>query len=289
MTKIILRNQGLILLATIALSSCGGGGGGALTQSDFCSKKAEAECKGVATKCVATTDACKAVRVATCNAFALEQQMNPSALARPFRPELAQDCLNKTTAVYAKPTITPADRLPMEIACARVFSGKKKDTDTDKTCINDYECDASQICDLGFGLCAVKKSVAGMANCNNPGDVCPATEYCNTATPRDCVARPTVGMPCSPPAIPCLDTQRCAAGVCAERVGIGMTCGSDSDCKPEAPYCDSYSGKICVAGFTPSTGVPECVMGFGGVMPGGGTGGSSGGGSGGAGGAGGAP
>jgi hypothetical protein len=71
--------------------------------------------------------------------------------------------------------------------------------------------------------------------------------------------------------------------MCVDRIALGMSCAADSDCKVEGPYCDSFNGSICTAGFSPGTGQAECRE-YGSTV-GGGTGGASGGGTGGAGGA----
>lgn len=283
MKKIFLKKPGLVLLAAIGVSC--GGGDSPLTESDFCAQKADRECEAVRTRCVSMASDCKTVRKVTCQEFAARQQMQPSVADRPFRPEFAQDCLNKTSETYKQPTVTPADRLVMELACARVFSGKKKDGDIDTSCTNDFMCDVSQICDTEFGQCAPKKVVGAGAGCNNPGEVCPAEEYC-AGSPRDCTARRTSGMSCDA-VNPCRDDFQCMSGFCAQKVAFGFSCGQDSDCQLDAPYCDPFNGNICLPGFIPSPGITECVQTFGGRVPGAGsgTGGTTGGGgSGGAGG-----
>lgn len=254
------------MLASIA--GCGGGSGGStLTQNEFCAKKAANECMGVADRCAATSAACKAKRVFACDAFAVVQQAAPSSpTTRPFRPDLAGACLSKATEVYAKPLITPTDRNTLDEACARVFSGKKKATDaTEPTCVSDYECDANQICDSFFKTCAPKKPVAANAGCNNPGEICPAGQFC-TGSPRKCVPRQMAGETCD--ASPCLETLRCVGGTCAERVGLTMHCASDDDCLPEVPYCDTFNGSICTTGFSPSTLNAECIGAFGAMSAG---------------------
>jgi hypothetical protein len=278
----ISRFGWMTVLVALGLS-CGGSDGG-LTQTEFCKQKAAKECGAVAMRCIADDDACKAARVLACEAFAEAQQAPPSsAVLRPFRPDKASACINKAGEVYAKLTITPADRDALDDVCARVFSGSRKDTDAEHSCHNDYECDAGYICDVGFDTCAKKTAVIADAYCNNPGDVCPVDQFCAQLALRRCTERLGADMACDP-TNPCESTLRCTAGVCAVRVGLGKTCASNADCLPIAPYCDTFNGSICTGGFTPSTGSKECVDAFGGVDTGGGTGGVSGGGTGGAGG-----
>ena len=246
-----------------------------MTQAEFCAQKATKECEGVATACLSDMAACKASRVAACQEFAEAQQAPPSsALLRPFRPDKAGACISKAAEVYKKTTITPDDRAALDDVCARVFSAPR----TGAACTNDYECDESQTCDPLFNPCAKKKTVAADDFCNNPGDTCPAPQFCNMAVPRKCVPRLTANMACDA-TNPCIDSLTCAAGVCSVGAGSGKPCTADSDCATASPYCDPYNGNICTPGFTPSTGGRECVAAFGGAdTAGGGTGGASGGG-----------
>jgi hypothetical protein len=269
----VLRIE-IMSLALVTLGLGCNGGSGTTTQSDFCAQKADRECAGVHNLCVSSTTACQALRISACNAFAAEQQAMPNAIARPFRPDKVADCLSKTSTVYAKSTITPADRLPMDVACARVFSGKKTTTDTDKSCTNDYECDGDLVCDPDFLQCATKNMVAANAGCNNPGEVCPTDQYC-VGSPRACTPKGAMGVMCDA-THPCVETLRCAVtGLCVSRVDVGGACTSDDDCAVASPYCDTYNGSICTTGFTPSIGTRECVVAYAGATPGG-SGGTSG-------------
>lgn len=263
-----VRACGLLLTIAACGAGCNGGGAATLTQGSFCDKMAENECAAVANKCLATSANCKTKRVAACNDFAMQQQAAPSSPAsRPFRPENADACLTKTTTVYSKSTITPVDLAALDDVCARVFSGKKKSTDTVKpTCASDYECDDNEICDPDFIVCAPKKMVGTSAGCNNPGEICPAGQYC-TGSPRQCKPRPAAGEACDATS-PCLETLRCgSAGTCVERLDIGASCDSNDDCDATYPYCDPYNGKVCTPGFTPSTANAECVSAFGAANP----------------------
>ena len=269
MTTKIFRIEGFILAATLV--ACGGGGGTKATVATFCDDKATAECDGVASRCLATDTACKAARVTACNAFVAAVQ-NPTT--RPFQSDKITDCINKTKDVYKKATITPADRATMDAACQRVFSGVKVKNDP---CVSDYECDTSLFCDISLAapVCASKSTVASMDFCNNPGETCPTGQYCAAGASRMCMARATMGLACA--TVPCLETLRCtAAGTCAEKVVLAGACTADSDCATTAPYCDTYNGSICDAGFTPAPGTKECVQAFAGTDTSGGAGGAGG-------------
>jgi hypothetical protein len=255
-----------------------------MTQAEFCAQKASKECEGVSLACLSDAPACKAARVQACEDFAMAQQTAPSSPAlRPFRADKAAACISKAAEVYKKSPITPADRSALDEVCARVFSGTRKDTDPDPSCNFDYECDSPQICDIWFKTCAKKRVVEASAGCNNPGEVCPSEQFCAAPTPHKCMPKLTAGMACDDETNPCLDTLRCAAGVCAAPVvTAGKACSTNSDCVSTAPYCDSYNGSICTPGFIPSPGSNECVAAFGGVDTTGASGGASGGGTGGA-------
>ena len=247
--------------------NCGGGGGTSVTVSSFCNQKAEKECgtatTGVASNCGATVAACTAARVTVCLAATAAQM----SLTRPFHPENISACLSKTAAAYQAATVTPALRLAMDEACARVFSGSNKGAATDPACTNDYECVSPLICDRA--ICAKKTSSAANDFCNDPGATCPTDQYCTGVSPAaKCTPKKTAGLACSATA-PCIDTLRCAAGACVDKVAIGLACTSDDDCAVTAPYCDPFNGNKCYRGFTPSIGTNECAA-FGATDTGGG-------------------
>jgi hypothetical protein len=124
MMKNSLQILGISVTTALGLG-CGAGDSKALTQSDFCAQKAEKECTAIADRCLSMPAPCKAARIAACDAFAAAQQQQPSAVARPFSPDKVPACLSKATEIYAKLSISPADRKAMDDVCARVFSGTK--------------------------------------------------------------------------------------------------------------------------------------------------------------------
>jgi hypothetical protein len=264
----IFRASGIVFVLALGVGC--GAKGSALTQGEFCTRKATKECAAVAARCLAPTSSCMSARVDACTAFA---NANMNATTRPFQPDKADACLNKTAEIYAKPTITPVDREAMNDLCARVFSALKKDGDP---CAGNFDCDnAASICDTTFMVCARKNTVAVDAFCGNPGEVCAAGQYC-TGSPRKCAARIAQGQACGAD-MPCLESFRCVTGAsptCEAKVPLLESCTGDSDClsvgTDAAPYCDTFFGNICTKGFTPSGGSPECVNAFGGMPIGGG-------------------
>jgi len=244
------------------------------TIATFCAQKAEKECgtkdKGVAHDCGATLSACTTLRTAACMALATQQ-----SVTHPLRADAIANCLSKTEAAYSQMTITPALRAAADDACARVFSGMNKGQPTDPACASSSDCDTGLICDRT--VCAAPVVVAANARCNNPGETCPATQYCAGIYPQQiCTDKKAAGTACDA-ATPCLDTLRCVNGACVARVSTRGACTTDADCDPSAPYCDPYNGNACFLGFAPASagGTNECVA-FGGPQPGSGAGGAGG-------------
>ena len=278
MTLETLRRSAIIIMGLVGV----GAFGAACSKSDstptiasFCAQKAEKECgtkdKGVALDCGTTVAACTNARSVACITVATQQ----SGL-HPLRADAIDNCLSKTATAYAAATITPDLRAAADDACARVFSGMNKGAATDPPCASDVDCDTGLICDRT--VCAMPVSVAANARCNNPGETCPATQYCAGTYPQQvCTDKAAAGAACT--AGPCLDTLRCMNGFCADKVGTRGACTTNADCASTAPYCDPYNGNECFLGFTPASpgGTNECVA-FGGPLPGaGGSSGSTGG------------
>lgn len=272
-----LRCRAAIVMGLIGLGALGTTGCGKSdsppTITSFCAQKAEKECgtkdKGVAHDCGSTV--CNTVRAAACVTIATQQSMT-----HPLRADAIANCLSKTDAAYSQMTITPALRAAADDACARVFSGMNKGLATDPACASTYDCDTGLICDRT--ICAAPVTVVANARCNNPGEMCPATQYCAGVYPQQiCTDKKAAGTACDV-STPCLDTLRCVNALCVDRVGTRGACTTDADCAPTAPYCDPYNGYECFSGFSPASagGTNECVS-FGGPIGGTGAGGAAGG------------
>jgi len=252
------------------LAGCGGGGSSKpITESDFCSQKADAECQ-VTDRCGSTKDACKAERMAKCTEFASAAKASGK---RFFVAANVGTCINLTTAAYAKTSgITPTDTAGIDDACNYVFQGDGE-VQID-ACTVKYDCAGRVVCDKGF--CANPTTSAVDTPCAGPGAVCAAGSYCapNTAGNLVCIAKGTTGMPCSA-TMPCLETLRCA-GTCGERLPMNSACTSNDDCAATAPYCDPYAGSVCFSGLFFAPNSSSCAD-FGGSGSPVGTGGSGGG------------
>jgi hypothetical protein len=252
------------------LAGCGGGGSSKpLTETDFCNQKAEAECQ-VSDRCVTDKDACKADRMTVCTMFVADAKASGT---RFFTEGNVSNCINKTKSVYAKTApITPTDMNDVSDACNYVFQGKAKVTEA---CTLKWDCaDKSHICDKM--LCAPKVTKNSGDLCGNPGEICNTGSFCmmNGATYM-CMARVASGMPCNTTMPPCLESLRCAAGTCADRVASAGSCSSNDDCISTAPFCDPYAGNKCDPGLSFAVGAPVCND-FGGSGSGPGTGGQGG-------------
>jgi hypothetical protein len=268
----VARNAGraaaMVGMGVALLAGCGGGGGGkTVTETDFCAQKADAECQ-VADRCVTDKTACKADRMTVCAAFLAQAKSNGK---RFFVAGNVSACINKTKSVYAKTAaITPADLADVDDVCQYVFQGKGK-VNLDN-CDTKYDCADRVICDKTF--CATQKSVT--AACGNPGDVCPTGNYCtmNSSSLFVCMAKGASGETCDGNK-PCLESLRCAAGVCTDRVASAGSCGSNDDCAAAAPYCDPSAGNKCDMGLLFAPNASSCAD-FGGTGSGPGTGGAGG-------------
>jgi hypothetical protein len=260
---------------------CGGGGGNKpLTESDFCAQKAEAECV-VADSCLNDANKCKSQRMAVCTQFVTDAKASNK---RFFVAGNVGDCINKTKAAYAKPTITPTDMATMDDACNYVFQGKG--VLNNDHCAIKYDCAGRVICDKTY--CATASSPKAVDQpCGNPGDLCATGSYCatNSGGVPVCTARGNSGDTCDANT-PCLETLRCSGGTCTDRVALAGSCASNDDCVSAAPYCDPYAGSKCDKGLSFASGSGSCdayggsgTTGTGGA--GGGTGGSGGAGGGG--------
>ena len=213
----------------------------------------------MAERCVVPKETCKAARMTVCLDFVEARQ---DAALRPFRVDKVSTCVNKAGEIYKKTLITPTDTTALNDACEPVFSGKKK---LKEACVSsNYECEAPLICDQM--LCVQKKNVAAGDFCNDPGATCPAGQYCAASgTQKTCTPQAKLSEACDA-TIPCIDTLRCApTGKCADKVTVGMTCLTNSDCVTTSPYCDAYHSNTCNSGFSPSTDAKECSA-FGGTV-----------------------
>jgi hypothetical protein len=190
----------------------------------FCSAKAEAECKAVASACGVATDACKTQRTDACNTAA----GTAAGQGRTYQQAKAEACITKTTEVYADRTIDPVKEADFEEACGRVFAGSKKKSEA---CDAEFECEETLICDPEKKVCAEKVERKADDPCNNPGDVCGKDLYCQQqGDNKFCVAKNKLDESCRVPSAPCAEDGRCVGNVCVARLGAGEACDSSDEC-----------------------------------------------------------
>ena len=236
-------------LSTLAVS-CGGGGSTPLTEGQFCTQKATAECQ-VAGTCVVSMDACQTQRKAMCMAFVTAAEVAP----RVFVPGNVPACISKTTSVYKQPVIKPSDMDALTDVCNYVFQGAVADL---AACTTKYDCkNGKDICDKGH--CAAQMPVGANAQCANFGAVCGSTQFCKTVgAAMMCTDKGKQGAICDA-ADPCVDAGfTCKGGTCVAQAGQGESCTSNADCSSTVPYCNPYAGNKCSPGLTFSAGATSC-------------------------------
>lgn len=220
------------LAAFVTLVACGGDDVGEKYPSteSFCSALAEEECTAVAlVPCSTTVDTCKTKRTQSCQASA----GLATGQGRSYTAPAAEGCLTKTKEMLASRTIDPAKHADTASTCERVFSGTKGKT---QACASDFECQNGLVCSQG--VCFDKTTKNKDEPCGNPGDVCAAGSYCGTkGSAKFCIARPEQNGACSAE-IPCVETLRCAGGVCLAKYNVNQGCQNADDCA---------TGTICTA------------------------------------------
>ena len=221
----------------VALVACSSTEEDKFASSDsFCSSKAEAECNGLAAKCGATIDACKTKRTTLCKGGVT----TANGQGRTYKVGKVQDCLDSINNTYRNggSSVTQEAETTTAAVCDRVISGSKKEL---QACTTTYECDGALVCDKG--VCAPEEKVLIGKQCNNAGQVCEASSYCQQqGATKFCNAKNALGDSCTPDA-PCAETLRCLTNHCAERVTGGQPCDNDGECGAAAPYCDAVQKK----------------------------------------------
>ena len=210
------------------------------TVDSFCSAKANIECKDSAALCGVTADACKGARTQACHTLA------NGAVGRTYTPSSAQDCLDKTTAVYADRVVNKDKETAATDACNRVFAGTKNKADA---CTGLYDCTSSLVCDKGF--CADKVEKQPNDGCSNAGEVCTSGYYCQqNGSQSFCKPDKNQGEPCSAKD-PCNSGLRCV-NTCIPLAASGEACDTSNDCA--TTLCDPTSKKCIARQYASETG-----------------------------------
>jgi len=243
---------GAVLVPFVLLGCNGGGSNKPVTQDDFCTQLAAAECQ-VANTCVVSADACKLARKANCTAFAANALASGT---RMFNAGNVGNCVNAAMSLYGNTApITPSQLSSTADTCNYVFQGMAKSLEM---CTSNYDCaDKSQICDKG--RCAAKVTKNANDLCSNPGEVCSTGLFCTTVSGvMQCAAKGASGAACSATA-PCLEMLRCSNGTCMDRVAAQGSCDPlGDDCASAAPFCDPAAGNKCDPGLSFSASSASC-------------------------------
>jgi len=256
-----MRLPGVAILASVTATACslpawppgGTDGGVSITTSvQFCQEYSSRECKNVATACNFPEGDCLSSRAAACTTWAEQSE----TAGRVFVPANAGPCLNRVEQVFDvlknSLAIDASDYRSIGTACKRVFQGS---AGANEPCTVDEDCEDSLICDKG--LCGTAQMVRAESACANIGEYCPGGYFCSGGSGNEiwlCTVRNSANSACDGTA-PCMETLRCASGVCTARLAIGLSCEMDSDCS--SGFCEPFAQK-CGTDVRFADGTPAC-------------------------------
>jgi hypothetical protein len=246
----------MLMLAPLLAMGCGDENK-QLSPSDFTTEYAKRVCDGVSSACLIPATSCTAGQL---SARALVDQAAVGA-GRVFMSANAEVCLAKVNAVYGQLKqhligLTAADLQGVQDSCADVYRGlrvARGPCAVDQDCVSGLICDASK--GTPTGMCAVKSEKVEGVGCANLGETCAPGFYCSNSTGvLACEARPGLAAACSA-TTPCLETLRCAAGICVAQLELGNPCTTDQDCS--TGLCEPYAHK-CADDVRYAQGTPAC-------------------------------
>jgi hypothetical protein len=228
--------------------------------ASFCTAKAKAICQ-VAKLCLIDASTCEAYQDGLCNQAA---QQAMAMRTRVYSADNAKACVDAVSGAYGNGASSVDFNTLSDLAteCERVYTGNAPST---STCTSDYDCASDLICspsapDSATQVCAMPTQVAANHFCLNPGSVCEANTYCAKQPSNGlwlCSPAAESGASCGD-ATPCVDSQRCAGGLCQPRAALKEHCNTNADCDPTAGYCDPALGYVCTTGLTFAGGAPDC-------------------------------
>jgi hypothetical protein len=247
-----MRTMALLAPGLVLLGGCSMNDDGAGMEAKFCVQLAQSECDGIADLCSRERMDCVNIRAAVCDTRSQAER----AMGRSFRAGNAGPCLDQTRATYrAGATIKAVDFQMLEAKCGRVYEGSAGSNDS---CMADADCKGPLICDKR--RCGELKMVAANANCGNPGERCPAEQYCKQGDGFfSCTARNAAGAVCSINA-ECTEDLRCRGTACIAKLPLDSECSRDDDCV--SGYCDPYPPagrpRTCATGLNFARFSPSC-------------------------------
>jgi hypothetical protein len=234
----------------VALVACGSDPS-PLTPNQYFQQRAAATCAALETACFVPLPTCTAARVAE---YTAEYQSSLSYF-RDFIPSNAEACVAKVKEAYGKikegmVALPAAEYNAMQAICANVYRGSSM---ANGPCQLDLDCYGDLVCDKGY--CGTPKLVAPGAGCANIGETCPQGTFCSNASGIwMCTAK--VGAQGACAASPCLETLRCAGGICMARLGLAESCASNDDCT--SGFCEPFAGK-CAEDIRFANGTAACI------------------------------
>ena len=135
--------------------------------------------------------------------------------------------------------------------CSIVYRGKAA---RNQACAIDSDCTDGFTCDKAH--CGIATQVGPGAGCANVGETCPVGYYCGDSTGiHSCEAKAMAKTACDD-STPCLESLRCAGGLCVDALPTGEICGMDQDCSTH--FCEPYAGK-CATDLRFANGSAACV------------------------------
>lgn len=218
-----------------------------VTRDEFCGQWAIAACSSeVVSVCQASSaDACRVSQRAACH----------DALPDEFVDRGVEECIEAVKSAYKDADLTAKELDVVSRyggACSDIFIGN----DEGGRCSRDADCEPALRCvlkDEERGSCQQPLIIEPGFSCSEPAEACTEGFYCDG---KNCLAALAEGAPCDNdtqcgPSMFCDET-------CAEKVGVGDACSSDSECL--SGICSSSSGeRICLDRLRLSPAEPMCA------------------------------
>ena len=222
-----------------------------LTPTQYIQRRADTTCAAISAACLVPAATCVAAR----QSEYLAEYQAALANVRDFIPATAEACLAKVEEIYGRieqgaVAMKATDYEAMQAICADVYRGAGA---ANGGCQTDVDCVSDLICDKGF--CGTPKLVPLGAGCANIGEICAPGAFCSNASGIwMCTAKVGVQGDCT--VSPCVESLRCAAGLCVSRLDTGLPCATDDDCT--SGFCEPYAG-LCAADVRFANGSAACA------------------------------
>jgi hypothetical protein len=248
-----------------------------VTQSEFCTQKAQAECGNGTGSGGGVVGVCEGLTVETCVSARTTACLNETDVAiqngRTLNPNNIPACLNAVSSAYGNLGFSTSQDVPYSaVGPATIALASAEDTSqstvfytcesvyqgtiaANQACSSDFDCANGNVCTPSNGgskvtVCAPAQQVADGASCSAAGSICQTGDVC--AGPDK------------------LGEYLCQASS-TQLGGMNAPCKSDLDCDPAmAGFCDIYGvkgqgGNTCQQGYQFGRGY-DCEA-FGGTKP----------------------